>query len=461
MMNKYITLLILSFAVLFYSCDRELELEPNDSVSLEFDKLEDFELTLNGVYSSFTAASYYGELKLAMEAWAGDDLKISPQNNGQGAFIHHWNYTSGDQNTEAIWGRIYTTIFRANLIINNYEGLTPEDDMEAQRLNEIVSQAYGLRALAHFHAYMFFGERYNDGSELAVPFVTEIGIEQNPPRVTTNELFGQLKSDLNQAIELANPNFQVKTFGPAAMYTVLAHIALFERDWNGVVTHVNNALDAGAPGLADASTYLSMWNVQDIDGGENIFKINFEPTNARIGNIFYIPSLDVGYYWVTDDLLQLYDQDNDVRFEAFFDLSDFPRVIKYVGSPPANPNVADAKVYRTSELYLMRAEANYELGNDGDALADLDAVRSARIEGFSSPGETGGDLFDAIVTERRKELAFESRRFFDMRRWNMPIDRIDCTANSCFLENDNHRFVFPIPEAEVFANDEMVQNPGY
>lgn len=459
-MKKISIILITGLSFLLFSCDSKLDLEPRDTVSAEFNSVEVFQLVLNGVYSSFTATAYFGELMIAMEAWAADDLKISPQNNGQGAFVHHWNYTSGDQDTEAIWGRIYTTIFRANLIINNFNDFQPANQQERDQMDQILSQAFGLRALAHFHAYQLFGQRYSGGSELAVPIVTSLGIEQKLPRSTTNELFTFMRNDLMEAISSADGSFAPKSFGQVAMRSLLAKIALYEENWSEVVTQVNNALDAGAPELASQEVYTNMWNDMDIDGGENIFKINFEPTNARIGDIFYAPSLNAGYYWATDDLLSSYDQVNDIRFSAFFNLDAFPRVTKYIGSS-SNPNIADAKVFRTSELYLMRAEANYRLGNDQQALDDLNAVRTARIENFMSPGESGEALFESIQLERRKELAFESNRFFDLRRWNQSVERIDCTSTSCLLPADNHRFVYPIPEAEMFANENMVQNPGY
>ncbi len=457
---KKLHILLAGFLLLFvYACEDKLELSPHDQVSANYDTMEEFELLLNGVYSSFTAGAYYGELKIAMEAWAADDLKISPQNNGQGAFVHNWSYASDDQNAEAIWSRFYTTVYRANLIINNAPGFDPPTEADRQRLNEIRAQALSLRALVHFHAHKLFAEPSQGGSELSVPYVTQISLIQQPARMTTNEVFAAIRADISEAMSLADIPFGTFVFDRASKHSLLAQVALYEANYSEVITQVNNALDAGAPPLATGATYAGMWNQLDV-AGENIFKINFTPGSAAVGNIFYINSLDASYFWATEDLLDLYDQSNDIRFDAFFDVTRWPRVTKYIGDPSI-PGLADAKVFRTSDLYLMRAEAHYQTGDQSSALADLDAIRTARIAGFVSPGETGEALFQAIQTERRKELVYESSRFFYFLRWDQSNNRGDCAANRCELEAGDHRFVFPIPEAEVFANDNMVQNPGY
>ncbi|HEV3252633.1 MAG TPA: RagB/SusD family nutrient uptake outer membrane protein, partial [Puia sp.] len=80
--------------------------------------------------------------------------------------------------------------------------------------------------------------------------------------------------------------------------------------------------------------------------------------------------------------------------------------------------------------------------------------------------DTGVTLLNDIITERRKELAFEGHRYWDFARLNQTVQRDNSTGN--YLPNvpdslpaSSTKRIFPIPQAELNANKNMVQNPGY
>jgi hypothetical protein len=195
----------------------------------------------------------------------------------------------------------------------------------------------------------------------------------------------------------------------------------------------------------------------------------FRGTSANataIGTVTWAPS---------DEIWESYDQTNDVRFSSY--LKDEPilktagrpsRVIqKYAGSGygTAAENVADAKVFRTGEMYLIRAEAKAETGDLAGAASDLNELRAARIMGYTSVTfASKEEAIREIVQERFKELAFEGHRFWDLRRRGLPVERLASDApssNAAVLPVGNFRFVLPIPNAEVQANPSIQQNPGY
>ena len=73
-------------------------------------------------------------------------------------------------------------------------------------------------------------------------------------------------------------------------------------------------------------------------------------------------------------------------------------------------------------MYLNRAEAYFELGNE---TAHLMILRDPCGQDRSFvPGTESVGTLTAIKTERRKELAFEGHRFFDLKRW----DKTEMTA---------------------------------
>ncbi|MEK7199257.1 MAG: RagB/SusD family nutrient uptake outer membrane protein, partial [Bacteroidota bacterium] len=100
--------------------------------------------------------------------------------------------------------------------------------------------------------------------------------------------------------------------------------------------------------------------------------------------------------------------------------------------------------------------------NEADALTYANFVTSRR--GATAIASTGTQLFEDIITERRKELAFEGDRFHDLQRLKRDIVRsTNYPASSRTIPYSVFRRLFPIPQAEVDANPNIKpqQNAGY
>lgn len=138
------------------------------------------------------------------------------------------------------------------------------------------------------------------------------------------------------------------------------------------------------------------------------------------------------------------------------------------------------KVYRLAEIYLNLAEAENEAnGPDQVAYDAVNAIRK-RVGMPDLPNGLSKDDFRARVhNERRVELAFEEKRFWDVRRWKI-LDQTDKTTTGMewiksgggSLSNiritvDNRQawdtkfLVFPIPLTEISDLPAFSQNPGW
>ncbi|MEM1322796.1 MAG: RagB/SusD family nutrient uptake outer membrane protein [Bacteroidota bacterium] len=130
------------------------------------------------------------------------------------------------------------------------------------------------------------------------------------------------------------------------------------------------------------------------------------------------------------------------------------RIFKYEYDTPG-PGRWDTNInpvlFRLADAYLMRAEARLRNGDAGGALADVNAVRTARGAPLLS------DLtLDAMLAERAFEFYFESHRRTDLIRFGK--------FNDAWTEKpvtDVQYRVFPIPLNALAASSNLVQNMGY
>lgn len=145
---------------------------------------------------------------------------------------------------------------------------------------------------------------------------------------------------------------------------------------------------------------------------------------------------------------------------------------------------------RYAEVLLNYAEAAWELnslGQSGTYLSDaMNAVNQIRERAGATPLTGAGDLLtvDAIRKERRKELGFENKIWWDMRRWRTADKEQNSTLYRVLMPfysaNDkkyffdartderNVRYTFDvrwyyeqIPNGEIQKSQKLVQNPGY
>jgi len=123
----------------------------------------------------------------------------------------------------------------------------------------------------------------------------------------------------------------------------------------------------------------------------------------------------------------------------------------------------DVPLIRYADVVLMNAEAHNELGNTAKALTSLNMIR-ARARNMT-PGSTcpaditttnQGELQDAIINERRLELAFEGLRYFDLVRTNRAEEFLNAMGRP-FKKGIND--LFPIPQGEINRNPLLEPNP--
>lgn len=125
----------------------------------------------------------------------------------------------------------------------------------------------------------------------------------------------------------------------------------------------------------------------------------------------------------------------------------------------------DFPIFRLADAYLMRAEAQFRMGDAASAANDINLIRE-RAYGDVSGNITPGDVTaDFILDERAREFYYEGQRRTDLIRfgkftggdyhWQWKGGVFNGTATS------DHLSLFPIPGDEISANPNIKQNTGY
>lgn len=460
-------------AVVFSSCSDELEQLPFNAIATDIalETPADFENALKGVYAGMRGSGYYGATSGAASIYfipdvISDDVIINNNGRRSRETFYDWRYDE-DNSSETFWLAAYRVVQRANFILENIDKLSGENK------TAVEGEALAARAIAHYDLVRLYADSpaNTNGGALGVPYVTSTDASLKPTRNTLDDTYNSIMSDLTTALAQIPADLGVGRLNKSAVSAYMTRINLFMGN-DGAVISSANGVSGSVASMAD---FPNVW--KDASNEGVLFKIVVtEPDNVSLGVAWLQESPDGirSEYNVDKALYDLY-QDNDIRKAAYFETSafagvDYNHIVKYRGRLTGNANEVDAKVLRYEEVLLSKAEAQYNTGDQGGALASLDELRSQRYMGFSSPGETGQALADAIALERRLEFAFEGIRFFDLKRKGLPInrstfgDQADGTgfpAEFVTLPAGDHRFNMAIGQAEMAANTNMEQNTGY
>ena len=87
------------------------------------------------------------------------------------------------------------------------------------------------------------------------------------------------------------------------------------------------------------------------------------------------------------------------------------------------PGVGYLPFIRTSEMYLIEAEAYYKQGNESAAKTALEALNKVRNPQYSAGSLSGDALWNEIMDYREVELWGEGFAWSDYKRWNRPVVR--------------------------------------
>ena len=478
---KKIFLFIAVLGILASGCDDELTIFPEDSLSTPtFFKTEaDFTQAVNAAYVPLRTINNQAKPFLAEmhsdNTYFARNTAFGATDNQEDIGDHSIPSDGGitaNRWVNDIYREYYQIVARTNQVLATID----EADFDAGVKSNLKGQALFLRAYAYFDLLQLFGSVPMH----LVPVVDREGAAL--PLATEDELYVQITQDAQEAISMlpSKTDQQPGRVTSGAARTLLANVHIVRNQWGEAETLLNavvasneymlmpNYEDAFSGNSANKNNLESVFEVQYQEGAEGLngsFLYNFLPrpiTAEEVGLITGTanpqPVNGEGNNIPTPDIIEAY-EDGDLREEAsiqYVKLSEsfwlegvYPIIKKFVEPHSLHGNHGmNWPIYRYSEVLLFLAEALEEQGKDGEAATYLNQVRAR-----AGLGEATGDLGEAIFAERRVELAFENKRWFDLVRTGRAIDVITAHGNKIKANPIDYYYPEGVqPRGNVFTN---------
>ena len=449
------------------SCEDKLALEPEQDLNEEvvFSTPLAAKSAVLGLYSTAQTLDFYGSMPQVIEEFMGDNV------NFVGSFptlqeLRDFTTVSTNSNVSLIWQLHYQVILRANKIIAQVPNVPNLTDDEK---GAYIGEAKFMRALAYFQLVNMFAQPFqvSGGSNLGVPLVLEeFNVEVTyPARATVNEVHAQIRKDLTEAAAALPPDHgdPIETTVRAtkgAANALLARLALYREEWG-------NAITASRAAITGPYALASDYSFYDKNTPEDVFTIQNSATdNGATGSggwaSFYSPTAvgGRGDAPFSASLTTAFTaESNDKRYALKRNGTAADNLTRTFTTKFPDPvsNGDNSPVIRITEVYLTLAEALAQQSPtpNVEAINIVNTLRNRAGLGSIFP-VTKQALINAVLLERRKELAFEGFRRMDMLRYKQ-----DLRAGNPLAAFGGQKTILPIPQRELDNNKNLQPNPGF
>lgn len=400
---------------------------------------------------------------------------------------HTWDPTQDDAVFNGLWSWVYNNITSINQQLQN---------------EQIASNAGTVAELRTLRAFYHYIAMDNFGNVIIADNITAEAQGQQPRA----EVYDWIEKELTEALPDLSKEVGGQKYGRMNKYVarmILAKLYLNAQvytgtpQWEKAVAQCDSIINSGKYTLPD--NFFSTFSVHNETSPEIILATPMDKTKRTGMNIEMLTlhyknqltyNLGVIPYNGYATLPEFYNsfEDNDIRKQMWiigqqYDANGKPLMddnvpLVFTVDIPAfempagttarlagarsqkyeiqrNNNSSnqdnDFVIYRLADVYLMRGEAKFRLGNISEALEDINFIRTKRgVDAFTTLN------LDMILAERGRELAWEFHRRQDLIRFGEFGKEWQFKPVS-----DASRTLFPIPASQIALNPSLKQNPGY
>jgi hypothetical protein len=506
-MKNYIYIYLL-FLIPFIGCTNlEEELISELSPVGFIESVEDVQTTINGSYGNMATEAFWGR-KFSLPLMLRSDMVGIGDQGTAGRRKDHDNFAVADDNgmITAFWPRTYQIIAGANTAIEGGNALSTNENI----LKPVIAQAHFVRAYTYFHLVRLFGD---------IPYIDK-PVEDIPASLEINktpkaEVYTKIIADLEYAKQWL-PDTQTSSGLPskasAAAYLALVYLTIedFQKSYNEAKFVIDNETKFG---LALADNFQDLFDAtKQASLNEALFSIDFNGfRNGNYGQDYMpaltgiranqfgdigggwsvaVPSVEVYNRWDGRDYRKAVSLDTTAVFSGAVDtFLNFPtydarnipsayiaKYARFTGTTSNGNGRGSEHNYaqmRYAEVLLIAAEALNEIqpgSTDKYTYVNRVRARARNSNGVTSglfPEDVAGlsqdDFRTMILEERKWELAFEFKRWYDIARRKLG----DQVFSNSGLEqrpnfNSNRDYLYPLPADELSRNTNLLpNNTGY
>lgn len=462
---------------------------------VQFSTRADMEGLRNSIYNDWLKGNFAQETDycdwLVYTECRADNAYHGSTTTGEIADLECNKQDADNKNVKRDWGRYPEEVSHANQIICNIDHIAEIDpSLTPDERDRWKSEALIWRSYVLFRMSMLWGDV---PMVLTVPpAITAENIEQVYPEYFPNrepiaKVYEQIIGDLEFACQHAP---EVDKNDKMLLSKAVAHLLLARiyaektaQDWTKVIEHCQAVEGMGFELLDD---YGELWGYDDTDAHRNSKESILEVTRTRDNGNWVWMMFHRNYYnpndsyswikWITPsrDLIAAYDREGDTERKnasIIYDecaWSNYYPAEKYAFMHKCPTNATSTILMRLGEVYLLHAEALTMTGDLQNAGKYVDKIRSRAGLGALSQSAYASQeaMLDAVLNERRLELAFEGFRFFDLVRHDKAVEVCAAVAeaDSYWLPRrplTEQTILLPISQTALDENPSLEQNPGY
>ncbi|MFS4417607.1 RagB/SusD family nutrient uptake outer membrane protein [Maribacter sp. 2307ULW6-5] len=466
----------------------------------------DVQTLINGAIGNMATERYWGR-KLSLPIMLRSDMVSIGDVGTPGRRQEVDNFSMGSDNGMVItlWPRAYQVIAGTNEAIAAAEALT---DFPPNQLDPVKAQAHFFRAYTYYHLVRLFGEiPYLDAPVVNVEEASQIA------KSSVSEVYDNIIADLEFAkasLPDTQPVTALPTKATAAGFLASVHLTLgnFQAAYDEAKFVIDNE---GTFNLGLAADFQDLFD-HSAQTGLNEFLLTLDFNGFSVGDTGrdYMPALtgiranergNIGGGWsVAVPTIEVYNtwDGRDYRKQVSLDttgifdgvvepftrfpdfdsrnipsayIAKYTRAIGPTGTGNGRASSLNYGLMRYAEVLLIAAEALNEVSpGSAEAAGYVNRVRARARGGNGSDfpadvqaGVSQADFRDLVLEERKWELAFEFKRWYDIKRRQLGPEVFGPNGLEPQANFDPSRdYLFPLPFDELDRNPNLApNNPGY
>lgn len=456
----------------FSACDDLLDTEPRQSVSVTgaLESPEVLTSLLINAYNYYQGAGRLGSAWMVHPEVMADNFVF---NDNRGTYRGQFQNIQGTH--MGAWGN-YEALLGLNVIIEGADAVG----------EEIVGEAHALRALSYLYLVSIYSYMptsiVNDQNRGGVPLITDAVLSLQditlPSRAPIADVYDFILQDIDRAIQLLDNSGTTARFTQAGAQALGSRVALYAGEWQRAIDYAQAAIASGVGQLSTRDSYAADWTSATVNP-ESIWYLEYQ-TNESQGPNTSLQSIYLsggtersptyrgnGDFTPTAEVIALLEP-GDVRNDILIPVAEAGlnnavgtrELHKYTGNT-GQDNTDNIPILRISEVYLNLAEAAAQAGQTALAQSTLETLKQRSVDPAYTATNTGQDLIDEILTERRLEMLGEGHRFFDLKRNGMAIDKTSTDLTGELIPFTDLRILAPLPQADLNLNPNLENNFGY